>query len=171
MSAPTPMRASAADATVPLDSPTQQRAARATDLAALHELALRSKAYWGYDAAFMASCRDELRLSPEELGTSHVALITGAGGAPIAMAQVVLNGALAELHKLFIDPDHMGHGLGRQMMHWAVNTARAAGATALEIEADPGAAPFYERMGAQRAGSAPSGSIPGRLLPRFLLAL
>jgi hypothetical protein len=40
----------------------------------------------------------------------------------------------------------------------------------MAIEADPGAAPFYERMG-RYAGFAPSQSIPGRLLPRMLLEL
>jgi hypothetical protein len=39
------------------------------------------------------------------------------------------------------------------------------------IEADPGAAPFYERMGAHYAGLAPSQSIPGRMLPRMLVEL
>jgi hypothetical protein len=39
------------------------------------------------------------------------------------------------------------------------------------IEADPGAAAFYERMGARHAGLAPSQSIAGRLLPRLLVEL
>jgi hypothetical protein len=39
------------------------------------------------------------------------------------------------------------------------------------IEADPGAAPFYERMGAHYAGFAPSKSIPGRMLPRMQMEL
>jgi hypothetical protein len=39
------------------------------------------------------------------------------------------------------------------------------------IESDPGAAPFYERMGARYAGFAPSQSFPERVLPRMLLEL
>jgi hypothetical protein len=45
--------------------------------------------------------------------------------------------------------------------------ARRLGAVRMTIEADPGAAPFYEHMGAQYAGFAPSQSIPGRMLPRM----
>ena len=37
-----------------------------------------------------------------------------------------------------------------------------------ETVADPDAAPFYVHMGAEPAGEAESGSIPGRLLPRLV---
>ncbi len=171
MSAATATQGSVVVATAPLAEPTQIRAARVDDLPALHDLAMRSKAYWGYDAAFMEACRDELRLNEEDLATSEVAVIDGAHGAPIGMAQVIMDDGQAELHKLFICPDTMGQGLGRRLIAWAVEHARHQGARQMEIESDPDAAPFYERMGAKPAGSAPSGSIPGRVLPRFLLPL
>nr|WP_211354784.1 hypothetical protein [Stackebrandtia albiflava] len=38
-------------------------------------------------------------------------------------------------------------------------------------DADPGAEPFYRRMGAVRIGEAPSGSVPGRVLPRMTVRL
>jgi hypothetical protein len=50
---------------------------------------------------------------------------------------------------------------------WACKSAREAGADKLVIESDPDAVPFYLRMDAVRAGHAPSGSIPGRMLPRL----
>ena len=42
------------------------RAARAAEAGDLTELALRAKASWGYDAAFMAACRDELTMTPSQ---------------------------------------------------------------------------------------------------------
>lgn len=42
------------------------------------------------------------------------------------------------------------------------------GADELIIEADPDAAPFYKRMGAEDAGLVQSGSITGRLLPKLI---
>ena len=45
------------------------------------------------------------------------------------------------------------------------------GAAALEIDADPHAAGFYERMGAVRIGETPSSLIPGRSLPRLRLLI
>jgi hypothetical protein len=53
----------------------------------------------------------------------------------------------------------------------AIDEARRLGAHLLIIESDPGAAQFYEAMGAQRAGTAPSGSISGRELPRLVVRL
>ena len=43
------------------------REARAEEAEALTELAMRAKASWGYDAAFMAACRDELTLTPQQM--------------------------------------------------------------------------------------------------------
>ena len=46
-----------------------------------------------------------------------------------------------------------------------MTTARKAGFVTLRIGADPGAEGFYTAMGAQRIGTTPSGSIPGRMMP------
>ncbi len=76
-----------------------------------------------------------------------------------------------ELAMLFVEPAHIGTGLGRALMSDAVERAIAMGWTTLRIEADPFAASFYERMGAVLMGSVPSGSIPGRELPLYQLNL
>ena len=39
--------------------------------------------------------------------------------------------------------------------------------TTLTLNADPSAVPFYEHVGARIVGTSPSGSIPGRELPRM----
>jgi hypothetical protein len=43
------------------------RPARAEEGDLLTDLAFRSKAYWGYDEAFMAACRDELVMRASEV--------------------------------------------------------------------------------------------------------
>ena len=131
---------------------------------ALTALCLRSKAHWGYDAAFMAACTDELTIRPEHLATCNP-IVLEERGTLVGTAQVADMGDFAELNKFFVDPDHMGRGHGRRLFNWAVQAARATPAAYLNIEADPQAAPFYERMGATRAGTVPSDSIPGRVLP------
>jgi GNAT superfamily N-acetyltransferase len=87
------------------------------------------------------------------------------------IAQVKSSGDTAQLEKLFVEPAMLRTGTGRKLLDWAKATARAAGATALVIEADPDAAEFYRRMGAVDDGVVPSGSIPGRLIPRLNLPL
>lgn len=134
------------------------------DLPALSALCLRSKAWWGYDAAFMDACRGELTLTAGELATSDL-IMAEIRGQAAGLAQVTRGANPADLLKLFVDPPFIGTGLGRLLFDWAAGTARAQGADALTIEADPGARPFYERMGARLVGEAPSGSIPGRMLP------
>lgn len=80
-------------------------------------------------------------------------------------------GCASEVWYFFVDLPFIGRGVGRQLFADLVPTAHSLGISSLRIEADPGAAPFYEHMGAVRVGEAPSNSIPGRMLPRYELGL
>ena len=146
------------------------RDVRPDELASLSELCLRSKAVWGYDDAFMAACRTELTLRPGELGSTHLQ-VAERSTAVLGLAQVKIAGTEADLLKLFVEPALLKSGVGRLLFEWAIARARSLGADRMMIEADPGAAPFYERMGARHAGFMPSQSIAGRMLPRLQLEL
>ena len=146
------------------------RPARPDEAELLTELCLRSKAVWGYDDAFMRACRAELTLSPADFTRSSLQVAVE-GDEVTGIAQVVVDGEKADLAKLFIAPSALRAGVGRKLFDWAVSTARERGARWLWIEADPDAAEFYRRMGAVDDGIAPSGSIPGRFLPRLKLRL
>jgi N-acetylglutamate synthase-like GNAT family acetyltransferase len=146
------------------------RPARPEEGPALTELCLRSKAIWGYDDAFMQACRRELTLTPASIMASQVQ-VAELDGRLAGMAEVKSSCDTAQLEKLFVEPAMLRTGTGRKLLDWAKATARAAGATALVIEADPDAAEFYRRMGAVDDGLVPSGSIPGRLIPRLNLPL
>jgi GNAT superfamily N-acetyltransferase len=146
------------------------RDARQNELPYLGGLCLRSKAVWGYDDAFMAACRTELTLHAGELRTTHVQ-VAERDAMLVGLAQLKVTGGDAELMKLFVEPALLGSGIGRLLFEWAMERARALGAARITIEADPGAVPFYERMGAHRAGFAPSQSIPGRMLPLLQVEL
>ncbi|MGM4927383.1 MULTISPECIES: GNAT family N-acetyltransferase [unclassified Tardiphaga] len=146
------------------------RGAHPDEAAALTELCLRSKAVWGYDAAFMAACRDELTLTPETFGSSLLQVAVR-DGRVIGMVQVRIAGEVAQLDRLFVEPDQLRSGAGRILLDWAKAAARQVGAVVMIIEADPGAAGFYRREGAVDAGTVASGSIPGRCIPKLSLAL
>lgn len=146
------------------------RPPRLDDLPVLSALCMRSKAYWGYDDAFMAACREELTLSPQDLD-HFAAVMAEIDGRPAGVALVGWDGPDAEIEKFFVDPAFMGRGVGRALFDWCTSTARAMHAPRLLIEADPQAAPFYEHMGAKAIGQVPSASIPGRSLPHLALAL
>lgn len=146
------------------------RPARVDELAQLSALCLRSKAVWGYDNAFMDACRAELTLAPSDLDETHIT-VAEIDGNVLGLAQVSCKGTDAVLEKLFVEPDQLLAGAGARLFSWAVGKARELGAASLVIDADPGAAAFYRRMGAKDDGLAPSESIPGRMLPRLRLAL
>jgi len=76
-----------------------------------------------------------------------------------------------DLDKLFIEPRQIRAGFGRVFFLHAIDEARRRGAKRLTIRADPYAAAFYERHGANPVGEAPSDVIPGRLLPLYEVAL
>ena len=146
------------------------RAPAIEELASLSELCLRSKAVWGYDVEFLEACRNELSLGRRDLESTRIA-VAERGGEVVGVAQVKVMGDEADLLKLFVEPTALRRGVGRSLFAWAMNVARESGATRLTIDADPGAAPFYRRMGAYDLGQAPSGSIPGRTLPRLAISL
>ncbi len=146
------------------------RAPELGELPALSELCMRSKAVWGYDEAFMAACRRELSFDLHDLESSHIA-VAARGEDVVGVAQVRVAGNEADLAKLFVDPAAMRLGVGQALFAWALDTARALGASRMVIEADPDAAPFYRRLGAREVGLVPSGSIAGRMLPKLVLEL
>ena len=148
---------------------TPERLSDADDatLAALTDLCLRSKAHWGYDAAFMAACRDVLTVTREDL--QQPLAVVRDGPAIVGMVAVTLQPGTAELSKLFVSPGHIGHGIGSALIHWAKAQAHAAGHPHLRVESDPEAEAFYLRHGAVRIGQAPSEAIPGRMLPLLSL--
>lgn len=146
------------------------RPVRPDELAELTELCLRSKAVWGYDAAFMAACRSELTLHSCHLDTPMRVAETE-NGKVVGLAQIRVDGREAELVRLFVEPDVLRTGAGRTLFAWAAAEAHRLGAACMTIDADPDAAPFYQRMGARLAGEVPSGSIPGRMLPRLVVTL
>lgn len=74
-----------------------------------------------------------------------------------------------ELTDLFVDPLWIGQGTGTRLLRHAQKQARGIGFDLLTIDSDPYAEAFYLSAGATRAGEIPSGSIPGRLLPRLEL--
>lgn len=148
------------------------RAARPQEAAALTALALRSKAHWGYDEAFMAACREELTVTENEVAVRRTVVAEGQDGVPV-LGFATLEGfpPHGELGMLFVDPDAIGRGVGRLLFDHVAGAAARLGFTRVSLDADPNAEGFYRTMGAVTVGRAPSGSIAGRTLPRMTVDL
>ncbi|MFE2055836.1 GNAT family N-acetyltransferase [Streptomyces sp. NPDC059446] len=146
------------------------RPGRPTEAAQLTALALRSKAHWGYDKAFMAACRDELTVLPGDTAGGRTLVAEEDGH---ILGFTTLSGEPPEgvLAMMFVEPGAMGRGVGRLLFEQTMARAGRLGFEALTIDADPHAEPFYAARGAVRIGATPSGSIPGRELPLLRIAL
>lgn len=129
----------------------------------------RSKAHWGYDEDFMQAARAVLVLTPKDIETGELRVFDSDG--PQGLCKLVVREDGADLDKLFVAPEAMGKGVGRALVDWAIDQARAKGAKTMKIEADPDAVPFYERMGARVIGGVPSEAIAGRTLPLMQIDL
>jgi GNAT superfamily N-acetyltransferase len=140
------------------------RPARADEAALLTDLSLRSKAVWGYDAMFLARCRIAMTLKatnitaqPHYVGELHERIAGFYGFEPEEDG--------IGLDYLFVEPDLIGQGIGRQLWRHAVATARKLGHLALIVVSDPHAEAFYRKMGARRIDWRGSDLEPGRRLP------
>jgi GNAT superfamily N-acetyltransferase len=146
------------------------RRARPDEAAALTDLALRSKAHWGYDVAFMAACRDELTMTPEIVAAKPV-FVFEAQSKIRGFYALEVHAMDADVSFLFVEPAAMGRGVGKVLWRHLTGEAKRLGAARITIESDPDAEGFYQAMGARTVGEAPSGSIPGRTLPLLEVAL
>ncbi|MFI6008167.1 GNAT family N-acetyltransferase [Streptomyces sp. NPDC051243] len=146
------------------------RPARATEAGILTELALRSKAHWGYGAQFLEACRDELTVAANEV-TRRRALVADRDGHIVGFTTLQGEPPTGVLGMMFVDPQAIGQGIGRLLFEHTIAAGRDLGFTQLTIDADPNAEPFYRAMGAVRIGTVPSGSIAGRVLPQMVVAI
>ena len=149
------------------------RPARADESELLSNLALRSKAHWGYSDEFMAACRDELTYSSEKIHAPqfsfHICLVDDSIVGFHAIETISLD--VVELEALFVAPEHIGSGIGKALIEHAREYARRLGASSLVIQGDPNAEMFYLAAGATRSGSRESYSIRGWQLPVFSIDL
>ncbi|MEX2518701.1 MAG: GNAT family N-acetyltransferase [Paracoccaceae bacterium] len=145
------------------------RLARPAEAAALTDLSMRSKQSNGYDEAFMAACRDELTVTPEIVAEGE--FWVAASGQLLGCARLSGADGAGEVNTFFVDPAQKRRGIGRLLWAKLRERASALGFTALELDADPNAAPFYIALGFRVVSQTPSGSIAGRMLPRMRIDL
>jgi len=117
----------------------------------LSDIAYAAKAHWGYPQHWMVLWKPQLTFSPEYFETyeSWVALD---GGRPIGFYTLEQRNGQAWLENLWVLPEYMGQGIGKLLFLHAVDLSRQRGHERLQLEADPNAMGFYEKMGMYKIG-------------------
>jgi GNAT superfamily N-acetyltransferase len=149
-----------------LDSQWHIRQARREEAQAINDLTIESKAYWGYDAAFMARARVDLAFRPEKFEPDFNVYAIEVDGVLAGFCSLLPpNAGFVELNDLFIAPRFIGTGCGKRLWDRAVERARELGCTTMGFTADPHAEAFYVNLGAIRTGEKQSTIDPTRMLP------
>ena len=145
------------------------RRAQAKDAPVLTALIMASKQSNGYDDAFMAACAGELRVTPQDIAEHD--FWVAVEDDPMGCVCLCREGPVGTINTFFIHPDHKRKGIGQALWQKVREIADAKDLTHLKLDADPAAVPFYEALGFVTVGEAPSGAIPGRMLPHMRLCL
>jgi GNAT superfamily N-acetyltransferase len=137
------------------------------DAATLTEISHAAKRYWGYPEHWIQHWSNDITITPEFITENEVYVATNREGILGFYAFVVAD-AQAELEHMWIRPEHIGAGIGKELFVHAMQRAAALSVAAVGITADPNAEGFYQHLGAKRIG-AESSEIDGktRLLPRL----
>jgi N-acetylglutamate synthase-like GNAT family acetyltransferase len=143
------------------------RRASIEDGETLTRIAHDAKRYWGYPDHWLKHWQNDLTISPAYLQTNQVFLAEKEDQI-IGFYALIVARDKAELDHLWVAPDHMGTGVGKELFIHAMQRAAGQNVPEVEISSDPNAVGFYQKMGAHRIGEDVS-EIDGqpRTLPRL----
>ncbi|MDE2149689.1 MAG: GNAT family N-acetyltransferase [Gammaproteobacteria bacterium] len=136
----------------------------------LSSIAWEAKAFWPYSASQLAAWREELTISARCIAVRPT-WVAEIGSRIVGFFVLAPSSATWVLEHCWVLPVGRGRGVGRALLAQALSLAAAGGATALSIDSDPYAEPFYLACGARRVGlvAAPVAGSPGRSRPQLLL--
>ncbi|WP_206485657.1 GNAT family N-acetyltransferase [Thalassotalea sp. G2M2-11] len=137
----------------------------------LTSLVRRAKAHWGYPQEWMEEWKEELTISPSYIA-SNIVVVLESDKKIVGFFGLELKDGFAYLGHLWIEPSHIGTGLGKLLFAKVCKEALNRGYSTMELVADPNAEGFYRRYGATKIDEV-HGSILGtpRVLPRLRLNL
>jgi len=130
----------------------------------LTHIAISAKNHWGYPNRWMEIWTPQLTFAPEyfEKNEGWVAVD---GDQQVGFYTLDDANGIAWIENLWVLPEYIGKGIGKQLFLHAVELVRQREYKILQLEADPNAIGFYEKMGMRKIGERKS-EVDGR--PRIL---
>ena len=138
--------------------------ANVNDAIKLTEIALKSKAFWGYSKELIENWQKDLTVTSTMISecTVYKFLVDN-----VIAGFYVMNppkNKSIELEMLFVLPEFLGKRIGKQLLYHSFNKAKQQQSEAMTLLADPNAVPFYTSQGFYEIDKKES-SIVGRFLP------
>jgi GNAT superfamily N-acetyltransferase len=137
----------------------------------LTQIAFAAKRHWGYPEHWIQLWSPILTITPDFVNRyeTYVAILDND---LVGFCAISLADEKGSIEHLWVLPEHMGKGVGRVLFDHILTRCRELGARVLEIESDPNAQGFYERMGAKKVGEV-VGEVDGqpRILPLLEIKL
>lgn len=117
----------------------------------LSQIAHAAKSYWGYPAQWIDLWHNQLTITPSFIEGNEV-WAAEVDGSLLGFYALSLKGRCAKLEHLWVMPVAIKQGIGSALYSHALERAVVLGANRLEMESDPNAVGFYEKMGAEVVG-------------------
>jgi ribosomal protein S18 acetylase RimI-like enzyme len=129
------------------------RDARPDEASALEALQRRASNVWEEYRAQLAANPDAIEPPHRAIADGRVRVAVDASGRLLGFSVVLpIRDGRCELDDLFVEPDSMGLGVGRLLVDDVVTRAAGAGASHVDVVANPNALGFYERVGFETTG-------------------
>ena len=112
----------------------------------LSHIAQSAKAHWGYPKRWLEIWTPFLTFSPEYFA-EHEGWTAVLDNKPIGFYTLHERNGNAWVEDLWVLPEYIGQGVGRKLFLDVVSRARQMGYKTLQLEADPNAVGFYQKMG------------------------
>ena len=126
--------------------------AQPEDANTLTGIAIAAKRHWGYPENWMVKWQEVLTISPDSVSANMVYKAIR-NGKIIGFYELINTHTKLELKHLWVHPDEIGHGVGKQLMAHVILHAVSRDHEEMEIESDPNAKEFFKKMGARSVGA------------------
>ena len=117
----------------------------------LTTITLAAKRHWNYPENWIKTWLPSLTITPEYILVNEIWMAV-VDEQYVAYYSLKPESEYLWLDNLWVLPEFIGQGIGKQLFQHALERSHIHGASILKIEADPNAQAFYEKMGARKIG-------------------
>lgn len=118
---------------------------------ALSAIALAAKRHWGYPERWIEIWKPQLTFGSAYFAENE-SWVAEMDYTPVAFYTLLEKDGMGWIENLWVLPEYIGKGIGKKLFLDALERCGQRGYTCLQLEADPNAVGFYEKVGMKRIG-------------------